>query len=365
MSVIFFIVILAVLIVVHEYGHFIVAKKSGIRVDEFGLGYPPRARVLFRRKGTDFTLNWLPFGGFVKIFGENPDDEALSGIHKSQAFINKPRWTQAAVLFAGPFFNFLFAWVLILVTLCIGFPTSVDPSIPPQFVHDNHLVITSISPGSPAEIAGLQPGFTIVSITVAGKQLSSLESADVRSLVLQHPHDTFTLGYIAEGKALSASLTPARIGGEELLGIALENQGTYKPAFGRAVTDSFVFTGRMIGSIAGSLWGLIRGVFVGGSDISNVTGPIGIIGLVGDASKMGITYLLSFTALISINLGIINLIPFPALDGGRLLFLGLEKLKGSRMNYKILNSFNVIGFGILILLMLFVSYHDIIRMLHS
>lgn len=365
MSIILFIVILAVLIIVHEYGHFIVAKKNNIRVDEFGLGYPPRAKVLFRRKGTDFTLNWLPFGGFVKIFGENPDDEALSGLHKSQALVNKSRWTQAAVLFAGPFFNFLFAWLLVLITLFVGFPTSVDPSLPTRFVHDQQLIITDISSGSPAELAGLQKGFVINAVSVGGQRFDTLDSGRLRELVLQHQQDVFTLDYSTEGNIKTATLKPAAQGGnEKLLGIALENRGVYKPSFGRALTDSFVFTGRMIRSIASALWGLVQGLFTGGADISNLTGPIGIVGLVGDASKEGLTYLLTFTALISINLGIINLIPFPALDGGRLLFLGLEKLKGGRINYKILNILNLVGFGLLILLMVFISYHDILRIFH-
>lgn len=366
MSVIIFIIILAILIIVHEYGHFIVAKKGGIRVDEFGLGYPPRAKTLFRKNGTDFTLNWLPFGGFVKIFGENPDDESLTGIHKHSAFVNKSKPVQAAVLFAGPFMNFLFAWLVILVTLFVGLPTSVDPSMDERFVSGQKIIVTNVSESSPAETAGLAVGDVIKSVQVKGENFDVRNSDSLRTLVIANPTETFNVRYTREEESKNVDIAPAlNKEGEVLLGVALENYGIYKPNFTNAVLDSFKFTGVMIANIAGALWSLVKGIFVGGADISSLTGPIGIVGLVGDASKMGFAYLLTFTAMISINLGIINLIPFPALDGGRLLFLLIEKIKGGRVSYRVLNLINFIGFSALILLMVFISYKDIVRLIHS
>lgn len=366
MSIIIFIIILAILIIVHEYGHFIVAKKGGIRVDEFGLGYPPRAKTLFRRNGTDFTLNWLPFGGFVKIFGENPDDESLTGIHKNSAFVNKSKPLQAAVLFAGPFMNFLFAWLVILATLFIGLPTSIDPSMDERFVSSQKIIVTNVAESSPAETAGLIVGDVIESVSMGGATFEVENSDTLRSLVIANPEETFDISYIRESETETVQIKPAlNEDGEVLLGVALENYGIYKPNFTNAVVDSFKFTGVMIANIAGALGSLVKGIFVGGADISSLTGPIGIVGLVGDASKMGFAYLLTFTAMISINLGIINLIPFPALDGGRLLFLLIEKIKGGRVSYKVLNLINFIGFSALILLMVFISYKDIVRLIHS
>ncbi len=362
MSVIIFIVILAILIVVHELGHFFVAKKGGIRVDEFGLGYPPRARTLWRKNGTDFTLNWLPFGGFVKIFGENPDDESINGVHKNQAFVNKPKWLQALVLFAGPFMNFFFAWLIILASLFIGLPTTISPDMDQSFVSENSTVITNVAPNSPAFNAGLKPGDKISTITVNNDNVyKNISSQELRNLVLANPDAIFDIS-LETDKIDIRELKPADVEGEMLLGLGISEFGIYRPNFLTALVDSFKFTGAMIANITLTLVHLIGGAFTGTADVSNLTGPIGIVGLVGDASAMGLVYLLTFTALISINLGVINLIPFPALDGGRLLFLLIEKIKGSRLNYQIANMFNLVGFSLLIVLMLFISYKDIVRL---
>ncbi len=363
MSVIIFIIILAVLILVHEYGHFIVAKKSGIRVEEFGLGYPPRAKKLFRKNGTDFTLNWLPFGGFVKIFGESPEDESINGIHKSEALISKPRWVQALVMFAGPFMNFFFAWLIIFVTLLAGLPTTIDKSFDRRFISEESSVITDVAPGSPAEIAGLHAGDLVTSISIGGESEDIKNSDELHELVLANPGESVTVGYSRAEVLGSVEIMPEAKDGTMLLGVGIDEFGIYKPNFIRAFIDSFRFTGSMIVNIAGALWHLITGAFTGTADVSNLAGPIGIVGLVGDASRMGIIYLLSFTALISINLGIVNLIPFPALDGGRLLFLLIEKIHGGRVNYKLQNAINFVGFALLIILMLFISYHDIVRLI--
>lgn len=364
MGVLLFIIILALLIIVHEYGHFIVAKKGGIRVEEFGLGYPPRAKRLFRRNGTDFTLNWLPFGGFVKIFGESPDDESLHGIHKNQALVSKPRWLQALVLFAGPFMNFLFAWLIILVSLWVGLPTTIDDKMDERFVRDETTIITEVLPGSPAEAAGVTPGDIVRTLAIDGVEYGTIRSTDLRPLVEANPSAEFAFAFTRADQDVSVTLRPeVKENGEALLGVGINNYGIYKPNFWRGFTESFRFTFSMIVGIAAALFDLIKGIFVGGADISGLTGPIGIVGMVGDATKMGLIYILSFTAIISINLGVINLIPFPALDGGRLLFLLIEKIKGGRVNHNVLNIVNFIGFSLLILLMLFVSYRDILKLL--
>src|SRR3990167_9317983 len=159
MSVIIFLIILSALIVVHELGHFLAARKFGIRVDEFGLGYPPLAKKLFKWKGADFTLNWLPFGGFVKIYGESPTEENAKS---PESFQSKNRGIQASVLAAGVFFNFLFAWLLISLGFVTGIPSPVGLDLP---VENPRTVITLFLPESPAALSGLKAGDVILGFT--------------------------------------------------------------------------------------------------------------------------------------------------------------------------------------------------------
>ena len=163
MPILIFIIILLVLVLVHEAGHFFVAKKFGIRVDEFGFGFPPK---LFGKKygETEYTLNALPLGGFVKIFGENPDEENTNGPDAKRSFVNKPKWQQALVLFAGIFANFLLAWLLLSFGFMSGLPTSVGSEPKGYALEDVHLVVVSVSKDFPAEVAGLKSGDKINSL---------------------------------------------------------------------------------------------------------------------------------------------------------------------------------------------------------
>ncbi len=157
MSVVLFIVILFVLVLVHELGHFVVAKKFGVRVDEFGFGYPPRAARLFKKGETEYTLNWLPFGGFVKIFGEDPNDESANGPDSSRALVNKPRYQQALVLVAGVVCNWILAWILLSVGFMSGLPAAISSdSSKDQHIQDVSFRITQVVKGSPADTAGIK-----------------------------------------------------------------------------------------------------------------------------------------------------------------------------------------------------------------
>jgi len=361
MSIIIFILILAVLIVVHEYGHFIVAKKWGIRVDEFGLGYPPRAKVLFKRKGTLFTLNWIPFGGFVKIFGEDPNDESLNGENRSVALTSKSRFAQATVMFAGPFFNFLFAWIIILATLFIGLPSAVDFKNE-EYISDVKTVITEVVKDSPAEESQIMVGDAIQNVEFEGVEYPSLSDVDFSQSTSENKVLNLTLKRGEETLEKEVSIGDYMVNDKPGIGVGLQVVGIYNPPFFKAITESFKVTGQMIYQITFGLGSLVVDSFRGQADVSNLTGPVGIVSLVGDASSLGIVYLLMFIALISVNLGVINLIPFPALDGGRILFLVIEKIKGGPISHKISNTLNSIGFLILITLMLFITFKDIVRL---
>ena len=184
MTVIIFIIILAVLILVHEFGHFIVAKKSGIKVDEFGVGFPPRV-FGFKPKDseTTYSINAIPFGGFVKIFGETPDQNSINGPESHRSFVNKPKWIQTVVLSAGVLFNIIFAWVLISISLSIGLPTAVSEDNV-RNIENPKILILEILPNSPAELSGLKIGDEIISakagnITLFDKKLTVTSLEDL------------------------------------------------------------------------------------------------------------------------------------------------------------------------------------------
>jgi regulator of sigma E protease len=368
MNIIIFIVILLVLVVSHEFGHFIVAKKSGIRVDEFSFGFPPK---LFGKKfgETTYNFNLLPVGGYVKIFGENPDEDSMNGPDSGRSFVNKPKYIQAAVLFAGVTMNFLVAWLLLSVGFMSGLPTSVQSAPKGAVIENQALTITSILPGSPAEIGGIKVGDKIVSLETEKDSTlllsSNLSTETVQSFIKSHGDEKVEVAIVRANEKMELTVIPQKSDTSDfvMIGISMDTIGTLKLPIHKAIWEGLKLSADVfIGTVVG-FYNLIHGAILGTADMSSVTGPVGIVGVVGDAAKFGFVYLLSFTALISINLAVINLIPFPALDGGRLLFLLIEKIKGSRIKPQIANWVNMVGFGLLMLLMVIITYHDIAKLL--
>ena len=363
MSIIIFIVILLVLVVSHEFGHFIVAKKSGIRVDEFSFGFPPK--IFGKKVGeTTYNFNALPFGGYVKIFGENGIDENTSEEDKKRSFTSKPRYIQAGVLIAGVVMNFLVAWLLLSVGFMSGLPSSVSMAPVGTTVHNQFLTITSTMKGSPAETVGLKAGDKIIDLKTSVDFTETPSALSVQYFVKKHGTEPITIDIIRGSELKQFEIKPS-LNKENIptIGIAMDTIGTLKLPVHKALWEGLKLTSNLFIDTATGFYKLITGALSGTGDMSAVTGPIGIVGVVGDAAKFGFIYLLSFTALISVNLAVINLLPFPALDGGRLLFLLIEKIKGSRIKPEIANIVNMVGFGILMLLMVFITYHDIVKLI--
>lgn len=364
MSVITFLIILAVLVLVHEFGHFIVAKKSGIRVDEFGLGFPPK---IFGKKfgSTLYTLNAIPFGGFVKIFGEDPHSEEIKEEDKSSSFFYKSKWIQSAVLVAGVTFNIIFAWLLISLGFMIGLPSPVEHTGFGE-VSNIRLTITEVLTDSPAQKAGLQTGDVITSAS-SGKISYDGEDVtpeNVSSLISGSSSKNIEIKYIRGDQPEKALLVePTQNSeGRKIIGIAMDSIGVLKlpihlSLLEGARTTWFLGKATAIG-LGNFLWDSIRLK----SDFSQVSGPIGIAGVVGEARVLGFVYLISLTALISINLAIINLLPLPALDGGRLLFILIEAIIRRPIKPEVVRLTNTVGFVLLIILMLVVTGHDIIKL---
>lgn len=364
MNIIIFLVILLVLVVSHEFGHFIVAKKSGIRVDEFSFGFPPK---LFGKKigETTYNFNALPFGGYVKIFGENPDDESLNGPDSKRSFVNKPKYIQAAVLFAGVVMNFLVAWLLLSIGFMSGLPTSVGSEPKGSVLQNQALTVTSVTPSSPAEKAGLKIGDKISLLKNSTEMTETPSAESVQYFIRQHSGKEIQISFIREGELKEVAVMPEinKDTNTPMIGISMDIIGTLKLPIHKALWEGLKLSSNLVVATVHGFYTLIHDGITGNGNLSSVTGPIGIVGVVGDAAQFGFIYLLSFTALISINLAVINLIPFPALDGGRLLFLLIEKIKGSRIKPVIANTANIIGFGLLMLLMVVITYNDIVKLL--
>ncbi|MFP4022695.1 MAG: M50 family metallopeptidase [Candidatus Paceibacterota bacterium] len=364
MSIIIFIAVLVLLILAHELGHFLVAKYFNIRADEFGIGLPPRLTTLFRWGETDFTLNAIPFGGFVKIYGEDPGEEPVKEEDQDRHFANKHRGIQAAVLLAGVFFNALLAFVLITIAFTVGVPTSGEMH-DPDHIKDPKATISYVKENSPAENAGLQVGDVVSRIQIEdGEAISIATSRELSDLVNDEGGEELTIYYEREGVEKETSLVPQ----EDLLekdgaaiGVALSTVGVVSFPPHLAFVEGAKHTVELTGIIAVELSRFLGSVVTGGADFSEVAGPVGIVGLVGDAWEVGLSFLLYFTAVISLHLTIINLLPFPALDGGRLLFVAIEAATRRKIKPQVANALNAIGFILLIILMIAVTTNDVIR----
>lgn len=356
-----FIIILSVLVLSHEFGHFIVAKKSGMRVDEFGFGFPPR---LFGKKygETTYTFNLIPFGGFVKIHGE--DGGEGDGKDHDRRFTSKSLIKQAAVIVAGVVFNFLLAWLLFSVGFMTGLPTAIDDSVDSSRVENQQVIITSVAPESPAERVGLKGGDVVTAISSKDTQQDIIWGDDLFLFIQESGVVALTLT-VRRGEEIKEVIVIPEEGlveGRPAVGITFETAGLVSFPLHTALLEGGRQTIQFIGLTVSGFAGLIKDAIIGEASLDSVSGPVGIYTLVGEANRLGFAYLLSFTALISISLGVINLAPFPALDGGRLILVIVEAIKGSPVKASVANTLNYVGFAILLFLMVVVTYGDLIKL---
>ncbi len=362
MTVIIFLIVLAVLIFVHELGHFVAAKAFGIRVDAFKIGFgpklfawKPKSKKVTTVNDTEYGINWIPFGGYVKIHGENPDADSMVGPDRHRSFVNKPRWQQGIVLVAGVAFNVLFAWILYAGLFTHGVTATTD-GFEKYSAHfsNQRIMVTDILPGSPAEKAGLKVGDILVGPTIIGIQDEINASAG----------KSVSLGYTRDGIRETTAIVPVQglVPDRYAIGVAMDDVVDMKLPFFTAVYEGAHYTVIMLRDTAAGLYAFVANIFHGTANFSDISGPVGIAGIVGSAAKLGLTYLLMVTALISINLAIVNLIPFPALDGGRLLFVIIEGITRRRISPRFTNMVNLVGFALLMVLMVVVTYRDIAKL---
>ena len=394
MTFLIFVIILGILVFVHELGHFLAAKKANVRVDEFGFGYPPRALKIGEKWGTLFTLNWIPFGGFVKIFGENYEKDEISPQESSSSesprvspqsgarlssedfpvgrnFTQVSKKWQATILVAGVTFNIIFAWFLFSLGFVIGLPTSVDNDFG-AVVKNPTLTVVGLIQDFPAQKSGLKTGDKIKEISLSnGKMLQNLNPEEVSDFI-NNSEGEIEIQIDRGGEILNFGITPkteivenppSSLGQErKIIGINMDMVGTLSLPIHKAIYQGGKTTLKLSYLTVFGIANLILDAVKGEADISEIAAPVGIVGLVGDATRLGFSYLITFTALISINLAIINLVPFPALDGGRILFVAIEGITKRKINPKVANIANTVGFALLITLMLIVTYRDILKL---
>ncbi|HTK33609.1 MAG TPA: RIP metalloprotease RseP [Candidatus Paceibacterota bacterium] len=362
LTIIVFLIVLAVLIFVHELGHFLFAKLFGIRVDAFKIGFGPKIfawtpKDKDGKKGeTEYGLNLIPFGGYVKIFGENPDVESTIGVDSKRSLAHKSKWQQVLVLSGGVLFNVLFAWVLYIGLFSHGVTATADGfSKYAGYFSNQRIMITDVLKDSPAAQAGLKSGDVIT-----GAQ----SITDIQNTISTSKGVAIPIHYERSGVSFDTEIIPKQdiVPDKYAIGIAMSDVVDMKLPFFVAVWEGGHYTAVMLKETVTGLYGFFTQIFQGHANFSEISGPVGIAGVVGDAARLGITYLLMITALISINLAIINLIPFPALDGGRIFFVIIESIIRRPIPAKFTNMVNLVGFSLLMLLMVIVTYKDVVKL---
>ncbi|SRR5258708_1290724 len=363
LSIIAFVLMLSFLVIIHELGHFVTARLFKIKIEEFGLGYPPHARTLFTWKGIPFTLNWIPVGGFVRMEGENGGDHEQVDHPKSHfaPFYTKSRLQRFIVILAGATINFLFG--VLAFTLIYSYVGIPFPKNPPQ------TVIAQINDG-PAKLAGLQENDLLVKAKDAnGDQITIGSSVDFMHWILSKPDTNVTITYKRNSELHEATLHTRKADEISTLGamsvsLAEPIERKFYPwyrmpfeatKFGLQLSLDFSKT------ILGGLGKMGSDLLHKGKVPTDVAGPIGIVSMVAKEKlfSSGWLEILNFTAMFSINLAIMNVLPIPALDGGRALFILLEFLIGRKRVSSIEQHANAVGFGILVTLILLISIKDV------
>lgn len=363
MSIILFFAVIFVLVLVHEFGHFIVAKKTGMRVDEFGIGFPPKVASI--KKGeTEYSFNLFPVGGFVRIFGEDAAD-AEGASDRERSFVAKTPLQQAAVLVAGVTFNMLFAWMLFIIVIAAGVPTVVDESMASE---NASVVVSEVLSDSPAAQAGIERGAILHAVSVDGEVVPITTISAFQEYTRAHGTEEMSVTYTKGGVESTVQLTPETDlveGSPEVpvIGVGLSMIDVVSEPLRVAVWQGTVQTWDTLVNVTVGILTLLKDTVLLQADLTSVAGPVGIVGLVDEAAQFGLSSLLLFTALISVNLAVINMLPFPALDGGRLLFVLIEVIKGSPIKPLWVMRLNTVGFFLLIGLMVAVTWSDISKLI--
>lgn len=387
-TIILFLVVLSLLVFVHEWGHFIAAKKFGMKVYEFGFGFPPRAIGIYKdpktkkwvlvkksktqdlhdtvgggdREGSDeypatvYSLNWLPLGGFVKIKGENGEAAQSPdsfGYHKA--------WKKTVVLVAGVTMNFLLAALLLGIGFMTGLPTDITEGVDASatVIGEPSIVVQQVSPDSPAKDAGIEAGDKILRVNDAPIE----NSKQLIELVGQQANQEIMINLLRADELYTVLVTPTfdEAEGRARMGVMIADAAIVKYPWYIALYKGFIAAGYGAVGILVGFFLLIKGLIFGQGLVFDVAGPVGIASIIGDSARLGFNYLLNVTAMISLSLAVINILPIPALDGGRLLFVIIEKISKKPVPKKYEQIAHTIGFVLLMGLIIIVSVRDVVK----
>jgi len=354
MSIVIFLIILSVLILVHELGHFIAAKKNGVMVEEFGIGYPPR--IFSIKKGeTIYSINLLPFGGFVKVYGEEYHEEKKNDKKNiKRAFINKKPWQKATIIVAGVIGNIILAWFIFTYLSTQGI-----------YIATNNVRIENIQKNSPAFFAGLLKKDIVKTIKLNNKTYNIETPNELISLTKKVEGQKMIIVIERENASLEipiiARKNPPK--NEGPLGIVISNTELKKYSIFEAPIIGLKQTFLYLKAILLGFIGLFTDLFMLRKPAIAVAGPIGIAQYTSQAVKYGVNSIMEFTALLSLNLAVLNIIPFPALDGGRFSFVLYEWISKKRVNQDFEKIVNGLGMMILITLLIIITISDIFKIL--
>lgn len=384
-TIILFILILGVLVIVHEWGHFITARKFGMKVYEFGFGYPPRVFSFYRDPKTKklkfiwgsgksslkktvsgdeqeeefpgmlWSINLLPIGGFVRIKGENGERAK-----DKDSFGGKKAWQRIIVLVAGVTMNFIFAAIVLGFGFMIGLPADMSQGVDEHaiVVEEPSVIVQQVQSDSPADEAGLNFGDKIVGFD----DVDVTTIAAMNEYIDAHP-DTQIIAHIVRGEeSLDMAITPVIFEGEAdaSIGVAIAEAGIIKYPWYVALYKGLIAAVFGLINIFVAFYFLLKNLIMGQGLLFEVAGPVGIANIVGQSAKLGLNYVLNVTAMLSLSLAAINILPIPALDGGRVLFILIEKIIRRPVSMKYEQLAHAIGFALLMLLVVVVTWRDIV-----
>ncbi len=369
-TILIFLAVLSVLVFVHELGHFVVAKRSGMKVHEFGFGFPPRLFGIQKVDGkwkfvwghkdtktddTVYSVNWIPLGGFVKIMGEDNDDGQVD----ERSFGNKPFWRRFFTLSAGVIMNFILAGFLLAIGYGVGLPVAVQnlDQVPSGATFtERQVAIIDVLKDSPAEKAGIMSSDIVESVD--GQKFETVEALQEYVKTNKGKEMSFEVKRVNEVKTFTVKSNAEPKEGEGVVGVGLALYG--KIQFGplASIGQGFQTAYTQLVAIGTGLYHL----FTSGDGVESLGGPVKIAQITGQVASLGIIPLLQFAAFLSLNLALLNALPLPALDGGRILFLLIEKVRGKKNNAKIEQYANAIGFIALLLLMVAITAKDVLQL---